>query len=60
MLLNLSYLLTILSRNKILFKRFSYFLCGVKSSVVFISVCSINCCVASFDIPIMCHGGCMS
>ena len=30
-LLNLSYLLTILSRNKILFKRFGYFLCSVKS-----------------------------
>ena len=33
-LLNLSYLLTILSRNKVLFNRFVYFLCSVKSSVV--------------------------
>ena len=31
---NLSYLLTILSRNKVLFKRFGYFLCSVKSSIV--------------------------
>ena len=49
LLLNLSYLLTILSRNKVLFKRFGYFLCSVKSSVVFSSVCSMNC-AASFDI----------
>ena len=55
--LNLSYLLTILSRNKVLFKRFGYFVCSVKSSVVFISVCSMNC-AASFDIHIagfQCH-----
>ena len=55
--LNLSYLLTILSRNKVLFKRFGYFVCSVKSSVVFINVCSMNC-AASFDIHIagfQCH-----
>ena len=51
-LLNLSYLLTILCRNTILFRRFGYFLCSVKSSVVFISVCSMNH-VASFDIHIV-------
>ena len=49
LLLNLSYLLTILSRNKVLFKGFGYFLCSVESSVVFSSVCSMNC-AASFDI----------
>ena len=56
-LLNLSYLLTIVPRNKVLFKRFGYFLCSVKSSVVSISVCSMNC-AASFDIHIagfQCH-----
>ena len=54
-LLKLSYLLTILSRNKV--KRFGYFLCSVKSSVVSISVCSMNF-AASFDIHIagfQCH-----
>ena len=57
-LLNLSFLLTILSRNKVLSKkRFGYFLCSVKSSVVFISVSSMNC-AASFDFHIagfQCH-----
>ena len=48
-LLNLSYFLTILSRNRVLFKRFGYFPCSVKSSLVFISVCSMNC-AASFEI----------
>ena len=48
-LLNLSYLLTILSRNRVLFKRFGYFPCSVKSSLVSISVCSMNCAV-SFEI----------
>ena len=49
LLLTICYLLTIASRNKVLFKRFGYFLCSVKSSVVFSSVCSMNC-AASFDI----------
>ena len=52
-LLNFSYLLTILSRNKVLLQRFGYFLSSVKSSVVFISVCSVNC-AASFDIHAYC------